>query len=542
MINICFSTIPSRFKSLDVIIQSFREQTRVPDKLIITVPEKYHRFSYEKSEIESICEKYSDFVHLLFVNEDYGPATKIYGALRSLELYPNSYVMVCDDDAIYHSELVESYVKAIEHQGDCAWAPVKNIEHNANDLKLPTHHIHKLQGVDTYLFYPKLLQKINSNNFKSKYFEFLVRNTDIKSLKNVFLHDDYFVSALLYDHKIPIKTFYLVDTVYEGISGDNQIHESLKCHSDEAELIQRIYATYEKSSVIIRCDFTRVNGEKVGEYWIDGKLNTEEYHNYIIHIHKQYGAFKIAININPEEPMNALLDRKTTDVKEYYSWQIKYYQMNDDHTDYLFRLKYWNNFHPKVIYDIGSNYLSWFRLASNVWRDAKIYCVDAFSGFADVYPDYNIDYSIELLSDKDNQRVEFWENPMCPGLCSLYSVNEQYDHNKNFHNQHLTKTQRTTKTLDTLYKEKNWMKPDLIKIDVQGAEVNILQGSSEVIENCNHLILEVQTKEFSTGAPMLKDVEQYMNSIGFILYQRIGSNDSGCDGDYHFVRSNMIPK
>ena len=540
MINICFSTIPSRFKSLDVIIQSFREQTRVPDKLIITVPEKYHRFSYEKSEIESICEKYSDFVHLLFVNEDYGPATKIYGALRSLELYPNSYVMVCDDDAIYHSELVESYVKAIEHQGDCAWAPVKNIEHNANDLKLPTHHIHKLQGVDTYLFYPKLLQKINSNNFKSKYFEFLVRNTDIKSLKNVFLHDDYFVSALLYDHKIPIKTFYLVDTVYEGISGDNQIHESLKCHSDEAELIQRIYATYEKSSVIIRCDFTRVNGEKVGEYWIDGKLNTEEYHNYIIHIHKQYGAFKIAININPEEPMNALLDRKTNDIKEYYSWQIKHYQMNDDHTDYLFRLKYWNNFHPKVIYDIGSNYLSWHKLASNVWRDAKIYCVDAFSGFADIYPDYGIEYSIEVLSDRNNQQVEFWESPLCPGLCTIYPVNEFFDEGKLFHNENLRRAIRTTKTLDTLAEERGWMKPDLIKMDIQGAEVDVIKGAQNVISNCNHLLLEVQTKEFSTGAPMLDEVEKYLNSIGFILFSQFSSNNH--DGDYHFVRSGMIPK
>ena len=32
---------------------------------------------------------------------------------------------------------------------------------------------------------------------------------------------------------------------------------------NEAELIQRIYATYEKSEVIIRCDFTKVDGEKV---------------------------------------------------------------------------------------------------------------------------------------------------------------------------------------------------------------------------------------------------------------------------------------
>jgi FkbM family methyltransferase len=541
MINVCFSTIPPRFSNLDLIIQSFKEQVIVPDRVIIVVPEEYHRFSYDKSEIISICEKYNNFVHLMFVEKDYGPATKVYGAIHSLELYPDSYVMVCDDDAIYHTKLVESYFKAIQHDSECAWTPVKSIEHNANDLKLPTHHIHKLQGVDTYLFYPKILNKINSNNFEQKYYSFLSKNTDIKQLSDVFLHDDYFVSCLLYDENIPIKTFYLVDTVYEGISGENQIHESLKCHSDEVELIQRVYQTYENSHVIIRCDFTRVNGEKIGEYWIHDKLNTKEYHNYIIHIYENYGAFKIAININPEVPMNTLLDRKATELEELYHWQIRYSQMPDDHIDYLFRLKYWNNFYPKVVYDIGSNYLSWSRLVSNVWRDAKIYCVDACPEFANVYPKYGIDYAIEVLSDKAEQ-IEFWENPMCPGLCTMYPVNEIHDPGRNFHNEHLRKVIRQTKTLDELAREKNWLKPDLIKIDVQGAEVNILEGASEVIKGCNHIILEVQTKEFSTGAPMLDDVEKYMNSIGFSLFYKIGHNDSKCDGDYHFVRSNILPK
>ena len=69
-----------------------------------------------------------------------------------------------------------------------------------------------------------------------------------------------------------------------------------------------------------------------------------------------------------------------------------------------------------------------------------------------------------------------------------------------------------------------------------------MKGAQEVIKNCNHLILEVQTKEFSLGAPMLKDVEEYMQSIGFVLFTSMGNNGAACDGDYHFVRQSILPK
>ena len=77
---------------------------------------------------------------------------------------------------------------------------------------------------------------------------------------------------------------------------------------------------------------------------------------------------------------------------------------------------------------------------------------------------------------------------------------------------------------------------------VQGSEVDILKGSKEVLQNCNHLILEIQFKDFSVGAPKLTEVEQYLNSIGFVLFHKIGDfNDSQPDEDYHFVRQSTLP-
>ena len=531
-INVCFSTIPPRFEILEQVVHSYYSQTVRPNKIIITVCKNYHRFSYENFELENLIKKYPDFVDLLFVDDDYGPATKIYGALKSLELYPNSYVMVCDDDMVYDPKIIECYSKCIEVCNQSVWTSIA-----FNDLlNIPNHPIWSLQGCNTYLFYPKLLEKFNTNNFEELYFDFVHKNANPQE---VFLHDDYFISCILHDLQVSIKSFNLGKKVYQELPIPTQIHHLYKCHSDEIKLIQNIRRNYGEINTMIHCDYLDANDEKVDECDIQGELNVDEYHRFIGDILEKYKVFKVRIEA---KTMNQLLDKKTTDLQEFYDWQIRYNQMYEDHVDYLFRLKYWNNFHPKVIYDIGSNYLSWYKLASNVWRDAKIYCIDACSEFANTYPRYNVEYAIELLSDKKEQ-IEFWENPMCPGLCTMYPVNENYDDARVFHNEHLRKTIRQTKTLDELANEKGWMKPDLIKIDVQGAEVNILKGSSSVLEGCNHLILEVQNKEFSTGAPMLEDVKHFMNSIGFDLFHHIGYNGGhNCDGDYHFVRRNILPK
>ncbi len=76
--------------------------------------------------------------------------------------------------------------------------------------------------------------------------------------------------------------------------------------------------------------------------------------------------------------------------------------------------------------------------------------------------------------------------------------------------------------------------PDLIKMDVQGAEMDVLQGASEVLKTVKHVILELQTVEYNKGAPLKDTVIEYMDSIGFDCKGLFSNN--GPDGDYHFVK------
>ena len=56
---------------------------------------------------------------------------------------------------------------------------------------------------------------------------------------------------------------------------------------------------------------------------------------------------------------------------------------------------------------------------------------------------------------------------------------------------------------------------DLIKIDVQGAEIDVLKGAVQALSNGPFVLLETQILEYNKGAPMLTDVIVYMASIGY---------------------------
>ena len=56
---------------------------------------------------------------------------------------------------------------------------------------------------------------------------------------------------------------------------------------------------------------------------------------------------------------------------------------------------------------------------------------------------------------------------------------------------------------------------DLIKMDVQGAELDIIQGSPGFIHNAKYLWLELQPHNYNIGAPSAGAVIGYLHQIGF---------------------------
>lgn len=205
------------------------------------------------------------------------------------------------------------------------------------------------------------------------------------------------------------------------------------------------------------------------------------------------------------------------------------------HVNYLANMKN-SGSEPKVVYDIGACVLHWTREAVNVWPGAKYFAFEAMEESAQIFQHFNVPYAIGVLSDEDGKELEFWQNTEHPGGNSYYKENEEINPNtvNYFDDTKIRKVKALT--LDTVVEQKGFPLPDLIKMDVQGAEFDILKGASKCLENARDVILELQKVEYNKGAPLRDEVIQFMNSKGFVMKNEGPFCDNGPDGDYHFTR------
>lgn len=203
----------------------------------------------------------------------------------------------------------------------------------------------------------------------------------------------------------------------------------------------------------------------------------------------------------------------------------------ESHKNYLRNLKA-SGFEPKVIYDIGACVLHWTRFVEQLWPNAEIIAFDAFEPAEFLYKEHNIKYHLGVLSDQDNKEVKFYQNDMLPGGNSYYR--EIGCQGGRFFPEDSFKVLQT-RTLDSVVQERGFPLPDLVKIDVQGAEKDLISGATNTLVNTKHLIVEMQHEEYNQGAPKVDETRPYIESLGFSCIAPLFSNN-GPDGDYGFVR------
>ena len=139
-----------------------------------------------------------------------------------------------------------------------------------------------------------------------------------------------------------------------------------------------------------------------------------------------------------------------------------------------------------------------------------------------------------MLFRSSGKEVDFYQNDVHPGGNSYYKENEEVNpETVNYFNETHRRRLKTV-TLDAVRRLKNFPPPDMIKMDVQVAELDVLKGAVETLSTVKHVILELQVVEYNKGAPLKDAVIAYMDTQGFDCLGIFSNN--GPDGDYHFVR------
>jgi FkbM family methyltransferase len=109
-----------------------------------------------------------------------------------------------------------------------------------------------------------------------------------------------------------------------------------------------------------------------------------------------------------------------------------------------------------------------------------------------------------------------------PGCSSLYPPSEEYI--KRFSgNSELIELKSTvdlsTTTLEKFGKSEGIKEIDFLHLDVQGGELNVLQGADSILNNSVlGLMTEVEFTEIYTGQPLFSDVDIYLRNQGLTLF------------------------
>lgn len=183
---------------------------------------------------------------------------------------------------------------------------------------------------------------------------------------------------------------------------------------------------------------------------------------------------------------------------------------------------------PRRILDIGACKGEWAAGVRAVLPDAKFTLVEPIAyvelgAFSDVR--YELLFSSETEVDWYEQRN------------SGDSIYRERTH----HYANATPARRRTTTLDRLFGDGGASPFDLIKLDVQGAEIEVMRGGEALLRRAAFVVLEMPFfGMYNDGAPTFAMVLNYMDGLGFIPFDIIQQHREAhflMQVDFIFVRS-----
>ena len=100
---------------------------------------------------------------------------------------------------------------------------------------------------------------------------------------------------------------------------------------------------------------------------------------------------------------------------------------------------------------------------------------------------------------------------------SFLTINKSKNYNKNYY----VKEKRKIKIqkLDQILKNKKLIKPVLIKIDVQGFELEVLKGSKKILPNIDYLLLEVSKNQMYNKQAIELEIINFLKKEKFRIME-----------------------
>ena len=170
------------------------------------------------------------------------------------------------------------------------------------------------------------------------------------------------------------------------------------------------------------------------------------------------------------------------------------------------RLEYYRkvNINFNKVLDIGAYEGEWTKTFKYYYPTADVLMIEANTEKESILKEIG-NYKIAVLGKTDDEEVNYYK---C--LDGVPTGNGIYPENTDYK---FEPEKRKAITLSTLLGSDDGF--DLIKMDVQGAERDIIQGSLPIMANTKFLLLELQTVQYTKGTPRFSEMVAYLHDLGF---------------------------
>jgi FkbM family methyltransferase len=177
------------------------------------------------------------------------------------------------------------------------------------------------------------------------------------------------------------------------------------------------------------------------------------------------------------------------------------------HRNALLRLRALG-FVPGTVYDVGAYRGGWTRLAAEVFPETTFVLFEANADNATHLS--GLRHFTVALSAEEGEKPLFVPREGDATGTSLFRENSAHYDAGN-----LMIRAVATVRLDTLIAAERLPPADLIKIDVQGAELDVIAGAKTALSRCEALIIELSLAGYNKDAPLIGETLPAVTQLGF---------------------------
>lgn len=162
------------------------------------------------------------------------------------------------------------------------------------------------------------------------------------------------------------------------------------------------------------------------------------------------------------------------------------------------------NVFPDCFLDVGAHFGETHNAIKHVYPSSRVFCFEGNPYCESVLQSKNINYSICLLGKEYKEKIPFYINPndvTSTGSSIYQEVGPHFETGKTIEVSMFRLDEKVTANNNGNI---------FLKLDVQGAELDILDGATKLLPNLKWIYLEVSFVECNKGAPLFPEVYDYL--------------------------------